>query len=462
MNEAKELSSSFHQSLAANEGQLKRSLKLRHVVFIGLAYMSPLAVFDTFGIISDITNGHVPAAYLLIIIAILFTAYSYGKMVKIYPLAGSVYTYTRKTMNAHLGFLVGWAAILDYLFLPMINSLLASIYLSSAFPSVPTWIWIFSTIVITTTLNLLGVKLAILFNYLMVILQVLVAFIFVILTIRAVINGEYGDSFSFNPFYTDQLSFPAVFAGGSILALSFLGFDAVTTLAEETIEPKRNIPRAIFIIALSAGAFFVTVTYFMQSLFPDVTILKNLEGASPEIARYIGGTLFHSIFIAGYVVAVLACGLSQQMSASRLLYGMGRDGVLPKKIFGYVHPRTGLPVFNILFVGILALSAIFLNLMEAASLINFGAFAAFTFVNLSVIVYFFRRKKSLSIKAVAGSIIIPSAGLAFNLYLWYSLETSAMILGLIWAGIGFLYILYLTKFFRVSPPELDNNGSAKR
>ncbi|WP_269410009.1 APC family permease [Lentibacillus daqui] len=456
LSEAKELDVPFNQE--SPKGQLKRSLKLRHVVFIGIAYMSPLAVFDTFGIISDITNGHVPAAYMLVIIAILFTAYCYGKMVKIYPYAGSIYTYTRKTINAHLGFLVGWAAILDYLFLPMINSLLASIYLSSAFPSVPSWIWIFSTIVITTTLNLMGVKLAVVFNYLMVILQILVAVIFVILTIRTVIYGEgYGSSFSLHPFYSDEFHLPAVFAGASILALSFLGFDAVTTLAEETIEPKKNIPRGIFIIALGAGAFFVTITYFMQSLFPDVGVLKDIEGASPEIAKYIGGNLFHSIFISGYVVAVLACGITQQMSASRLLYGMGRDGVLPKKIFGYIHPRTGIPVFNILFVGILALSAIFLNLMEAASLINFGAFAAFTFVNLSVIVYFFKRVKSRSTKAILGYVIVPFLGLGFNMYLWYSLEIAAMILGLIWTGIGFLYILYLTNFFRKKPPELDDS-----
>ena len=304
-------------------------------------------------------------------------------------------------MNAHLGFLVGWSAMLDYLFLPMINALLASIYLSSAFPDVPSWIWIFLTIAITTALNLLGVKLAVIFNYLLVILQVLVTIIFVILTIRMVLYGGTGNTFSLNPFYTEQMSFSAVFAGASILALYFLGFDAVTTLAEETIEPKKNIPRAIFIIALSAGAFFVTVTYFMQSLFPDVSVFGDIEGASPEIARYIGGNLFHSIFISGYVVAVLACGITQ--------------------------------------------------------LINFGAFVAFTFVNLSVIVYFFRREKNRSVKSFITSIIIPGAGLAFNVYLWFNLEKSAMILGAIWAAVGFVYFLYLTKFFKVSPPELSDH-----
>lgn len=439
------------------EGQLQRSLKLRHVVFIGLAYMSPLAVFDTFGIISDVTGGHVPAAYILVIIALLFTAFSYGKMVKAYPFAGSVYTYTRKTMNSHLGFIVGWAAMLDYLLLPMINALLAAIYLGAAFPSVPSWIWIFLTILTTTLLNIVGVKLAVLLNYLLVIIQILVTTIFVILTIRTIIYG--GDTFTFNPFYTEEISFSAVFAGSAILALSFLGFDAVSNLAEEAVEPKKTIPRAIYIIILCAGAFFLTVTYFMQSLFPDVSHFNDLEGASPEIAYYIGGTLFQSIFISGYVVAVLACGITQQMSVSRMLYGMGRDGVLPKRFFGYVSKKYGTPVFNIIFVGVLASSAMFLDLMKAASLVNFGAFVAFMFVNLSVVVYFVRRRKSSSFKASIISIIISSIGFLFNFYLWLNLENSAKILGIIWAGIGFIYILYLTKFFKVSPPELDNDST---
>lgn len=437
----------------SSAGQLKRTLKLRHVVFLGLAYMSPLAVFDTFGIISDVTGGHVPTAYLLVIIALMFTAFSYGKMVKAFPSAGSVYTYTRKTMNPHLGFLVGWAAMLDYLLLPMINALLASIYLGAAFPSVPSWVWIIMTILITTTLNIVGVKLAVLLNYLLVVIQILVTITFVVLTIRTVING--GDTFTFNPFYTADISFSAVFAGSAILALSFLGFDAVANLAEEAVEPEKTIPRAIYIIILCAGVFFLTVTYFMQSLFPDVSNFNDLEGASPEIAYYIGGNLFQSIFISGYVVAVLACGITQQMSVSRMLYGMGRDGVLPKRFFGYVSKKYGTPVFNIIFVGVLASSAVFLDLMRAASLINFGAFVAFMFVNLSVIVYFISRRKSNPLKVNLISIIISSIGFVFNFYLWLNLEPSAKMLGIVWTGIGFAYILYLTKFFKIKPPELE-------
>ena len=442
-------------NMDAHGGQLKRTLKLRHVIFIGLAYMAPLAVFDTFGIVSDITKGHVPAAYVLITIAVLFTAYSYGQMVKVYPTSGSAYTYTRKTMNSYLGFLVGWVALLDYIFLPMINALLSSIYLSAAFSNVPPWIWILATIVITTGLNLADIKLAVIVNYFMVIIEFLVAILFVFFTIRGIINAEDGKLFSATPFFSGEMSFSNIFAGASILALSFLGFDAVTTLSEETIEPKKTIPKAIFVIAFVAGIFFIAVTYFMQTLFPDISVIENIAGASPEIAKYIGGTLFQAIFIAGYLIAVLACGLTQQMSASRLLYAMGRDGVLPKKFFGYIHPRTGVPILNILLIGVLACSAMFLDLARAASLINFGAFIAFSFVNLSVIMFFLKhqKQKKFTVNSIISSIVLPLIGLGFNLYLWFELDLASKIVGFIWAAIGVIYLLHVTKFFRVQPSQ---------
>ncbi|WP_240511867.1 APC family permease [Paludifilum halophilum] len=439
--------------------QLERSLKRKHIVFLGLAYMSPFAVFDTFGIVSEATQGHVPVSYLLITAAILFTAFSYGKMVKVYPAAGSAYTYTRQTMHSGLGFLVGWASLLDYLFLPMINALLAHIYLSSGFPNVPGWIWVVGLIVFITMMNILGVKIAVSANILMVLFQLLVAVIFVLLTVRAVVSGETGE-FSFTPFYSDSLSVSAVFSGASILALSFLGFDAVTTLSEEAVEPKKSVPAGILLIAIIGGVFFTTVTYAMQSLIPDVSRLENISGASPEIALLIGGNLFQSVFLSGALVSVVASGLAAQTSASRLLYAMGRDRVIPQRWFGSIHPRLKTPIFNIVFLGVLALSALFLDLTTATSFINFGAFTAFSFVNLSVIVHYFRKERTNSLLSVWSSIGSPLIGLAFNVYLWYSLDFKAMMLGLIWVGIGFAYLLYLTRFFRQQPPQFQFEETA--
>ncbi|NRD79234.1 APC family permease [Bacillus sp. BRMEA1] len=416
--------------------------------------MSPFAVFDTFGVVSALTNGHVPASYVFITLAILFTALSYGKMAQKFPDAGSAYTYTKKTISPQLGFLVGWSALLDYLFLPMINAVLARIYLSALFPAIPSWIWVIGLILIITVMNIAGIKFAVTANMLFVLFQLLIAIVFVFLIIRAILHGG-STTFTINPFFSQNMKISSLLSGASILALSFLGFDAVTTLAEETIHPEKNIPKAIFSIALIGGLFFVIVTYFMQCLYPNVSVLKNINGASPEIARQIGGLLFQSIFTSGALISVLASGLAAQTSASRLLYAMGRDGVLPKKSFGSIHKTLKTPVFNILFIGILALTALFLDLVTATSLVNFGAFTAFSFVNLSVIIYYWKNKREMKANSLFGYVLFPFVGLIFSIYLWFNLDKLAVIFGLSWFLIGMIYLLWVTKGFRSAPPDYE-------
>lgn len=443
--------------MESNTGHLRRRLKLRHVVFMGLAYMSPFAVFDTFGIVSGSTGGHVPASYIIVTVAILFTAVSYGKMVQIYPVAGSAYTYTRRTINSGLGFLVGWATLLDYMFLPMINALLAKIYLSAEFPAVPGWVWIVGLLVIITALNIVGVKITATANVLMVLYQLVVALVFVVLTIRAIL-ADNAVAFSLGPFYSMGMDTAGLFTGASVLALAFLGFDAVTTLSEETFEPKKTMPRAIFLIALLGAGFFTAVTFFMQTLFPDVAALKSItsdiEGASPHIALYIGGIVFQTVFLSGAFISVLASGLASQTSASRLLYAMGRDRILTKRFFGYIQPRFSTPMMNVIAIGIVALTALFLDLDTATSLINFGAFTAFAFVNLSVIASYLRRTGPRIGSGAVGWLLVPLIGFLINAYLWYSLHPVAMIVGLSWTAAGFVYLLYVTRFFTTPTPEM--------
>ncbi|WP_125100293.1 APC family permease [Leucobacter chromiireducens] len=439
---------------AAAPAQLRRTLKLRHLVFIGLAYMAPLAVFDMFGIVADVTGGHVPLAYLVVIVAVLFTAFSYSRMVRFFPVAGSAYTYAKEAINPHLGFLVGWAATLDYLLLPMINAILSAIYMGAVFPDVPFWVWVLLTVGVCTVMNLIGVKLAASMNIILVGIQLVVAVVFVVLTVVNITNGANGAEFTVRPFISSDLQLAAISAGAAVLALSFLGFDAVSTLAEEAERPERDIPRAIFIIIGVAGAFFVTVTYVMQVLFPDVSELGDIVGASPEIAKYIGGAAFQAIFVGGYMMAVLGCGITQQMSAARLLYAMGRDGALPKRLFGRINPRTGVPVANVLVVAAIALTALFVDLDRAASMINFGAFIAFTFVNLSVIFVFFRFLRRRGAGAWLGFVVVPAIGVVINVWLWLSLDTVSMIVGGIWVLLGAAYLLITTRGFRAPAPDL--------
>jgi len=234
---------------------------------MGLAYMTPMVVFDTFGIVSEITEGHVPTAYIIALVGMLFTAASYGKLVKIFPTAGSAYTYTQKAINRHLGFLVGWSSLLDYLFLPMVNALLTKIYLTALFPEVPTWVWVFLFVGIVTILNLRSVNLLANFNALFVFIQVAIMVVFVILVVKGLHNGEgAGEVFTMQPFFTDGMNYSVLITGATILCFSFLGFDAVTTLAEETPNPKKTIPKAIFLTALW-GELFSSLLHSLFSSF---------------------------------------------------------------------------------------------------------------------------------------------------------------------------------------------------
>lgn len=422
---------------------------------MGLAYMTPMVVFDTFGIVSEITEGHVPTAYIIALVGMLFTAASYGKLVKIFPTAGSAYTYTQKAINRHLGFLVGWSSLLDYLFLPMVNALLTKIYLTALFPEVPTWVWVFLFVGIVTILNLRSVNLLANFNALFVFIQVAIMVVFVILVVKGLHNGEgAGEVFTMQPFFTDGMNYSVLITGATILCFSFLGFDAVTTLAEETPNPKKTIPKAIFLTALWGGIIFITASFFIQLFFPDMSRFKEPEAALPEIALYVGGKLFQSIFLCTTFVNTLASGLASHASVSRLLYVMGRDKVFPEKWFGYIHPKWKTPAINVVIVGVISLSACFFDLVTAASLINFGALMAFTFVNLSVINHFvLREKKHRTIKGFFKYLIMPLIGALSIAILWINLETSSLVMGLAWFIIGFGYLLYITKAFRKAPPQ---------
>ncbi|MFD8612239.1 APC family permease [Streptomyces sp. NPDC059631] len=438
---------------------LRRTLKLRHIVFLGLAFMAPLAVFDTFGLVSEQTAGHVPLAYLAVLVAVGLTALSYARMARRITSAGSVYTYAGKALGAPVGFLVGWSATLDYVLLPMLNALLAAIYMGAVLPAVPAWVWVLSTVVVCTALNLVGVRMAAKVNVALVIVQAGVAVAFLVFAVRAI--ATHGRSFGTAGFDLTTVPVTDLLGGASLLALSFLGFDAVSTLSEEAERPHRDIPRAILLIVAAAGVFFLAVTYAMQTLFPDVSAVGDIVGASPEIAKYIGGAAFQAVFVGGYLTAVLGCGLTQQMSAARLLYAMGRDGMLPRGVFGRLDARTGVPAVNVLVVGAVAASAVFLDLGSAASLINFGAYVAFAAVNLAVIGFWVRdrragRPEARGLGAAVLQLLLPVLGFAVNVALWVSLDTPAKVVGAVWAVAGVGVLALRTGGFRrpVRAPDL--------
>jgi amino acid transporter len=254
---------------ATTEPTLDRSLRMRSVVLFGLAYMAPMIVLGTFGAIAEQTRGATPSAYLLALVAMLFTAYSYGRMAATYPVAGSAYTYVRRMIDARVGFLIGWATLLDYFFLPMVIWLIGATYLQQGFPNVPMWVWVVGYIVLTTTLNIGGIRVADKVNLLLMTFQLLVVAAFVALSLRHVfVAGGAGALASTQPFANPATSMAAIAGGAGIAAYSFLGFDAITTLTEETMNPRRTMPRAIMLVALLGGIIFAVVTYATQLVHP--------------------------------------------------------------------------------------------------------------------------------------------------------------------------------------------------
>jgi len=434
----------------------RRTLSLHHVVLFGLAYMAPMIVFGIYGVIAQTTHGLEASAYLVALVAMFFTAYSYGQMVRAYPVSGSAYTYTRKSLNSHVGFMVGWAILLDYLFIPMAIWLIGGSYLNAAFPAVPIWGWVLAFIVITTAINIYGIKLSVNVNVLMMVFQFLVIALFIILSVRSVLGGTgAGTLFSFSPFVNHSGSFSFVLAGAAIACYSFLGFDAITTLTEETKNPEKTIPTAILLVTVIGGGIFIVASYVTQLVHPNFLSFHDVNSAAFEIAREIGGALFSSIFLAGIIVAQFASGISAQASASRLLYAMGRDSVLPNRVFGYLSPRFRTPVYNIVIVGIVGLLALALSVSTSTSFINFGAFMGFTLVNLSVIGHYFVKNRRRTARETLLFLILPLLGAGFDFWLLVNLDKDALRLGISWAVVGLIYLTFLTKAFRKRPPEMS-------
>ena len=445
-----------NQTGVNNRVQLRKTLTLMQVVMMGLAFLQPMTIFDTFGIVSGITNGHVATSYAIALTAILFTAVSYGKLVKRFPSAGSAYTYAQKSMSPHVGFMVGWSSLLDYLFMPMINILLAKIYLQAIFPGVDPWIFVVALVALMTFFNLRGINVVANLNTVIVVIQVAVMVVFVGLLIHGVYNGEgTGELWTFRPFASVDAELIPMITGATILCFSFLGFDGISTLSEETPNAGNVIPKAIFLTALIGGLIFIAVSYFLQLYFPDISRFKNPEESQPEIMLYVAGALFQSIILVFSCVTVLASGMAAHAGVARLLYVMGRDGVFPEKAFGYVHTKWRTPAFNVLLVGFLALGAIFFDLVTATALINFGALVAFTFVNLSVISQFYiRERRNKGLMDHINYLILPIIGAATMGVLWVNLEPGSMELGLIWGAIGILYMVWITRRFRRPMPQM--------
>lgn len=432
---------------AATSGEFKRVLSLRDLVIFGLAFVGPTAPYSMFGIASVKSHGHLPLVYLIAMIAMSFTAISYGRMAAAFPAAGSTYVYASKALHPGAGFLAGWAMTMDYILIPMLSVIFVGLTANKVWPEVPYAVWVIITAAVITLINLRGMVLASRANYVMNAIMMASLVWFILLAVRALWDGVgEGHLLSAKPFFNPQtFSFPAVMGATSIAVLSFIGFDGVSTLAEDAKNPRRDIGRATLLVCFIAGALFVLQSYLAQMVWPDYTKFAPVETALLDIGSLLGGNSLFYFLSFVLVVAGFASAITGQASASRLLYGMGRDRLLPHRIFAYLHPRLGTPVYSILLMGGLHLiGALILQYTEAAELVNFGAFIGFMAVNLCVIRHYWLGNHERRL----ADLVLPALGFVVCLYIWLHLSRLALGLGVLWMVIGVVYLLWLTRGFK--------------
>jgi amino acid transporter len=438
--------------------RFKRVLSRGDLILYGLVILTPTAPYPVYGIVQQVSQGHAALSYLVAMVAMLFTAASYGKMSGAFPSAGSTYTYAQRALNEHVGFLAGWAMMLDYFLIPLLSVIYVALTAERLLPQIPYWVWAALSTVAITLINVRGIRVTARASTVMMIVMSACALLFIWLAARWVIGSAgIGGLVSARGFYRpESFALRPLMLGAAIATLSYIGFDAISTLAEDTLRPERDIAFATVIVCVLQTIFCVVTVYLAALAWPDYQSFPQTETAILDIGQRIGGPWMVGCLTIVLVVAGLASALTGQAGASRLLYGMGRDGVLPRSIFAYLDPRYSTPTRSIYLMGAISLiGAMAVRFQLAAELLNFGAFVGFILVNLSVIRHYYIRLGERRGVYLFTNLLFPLAGALVCSYVWMSLTGKAKLVGFGWLLAGVLYLAVLTRGFRVAPKKLE-------
>lgn len=421
--------------------ELNRVLKFSDLVIYGLIFMVPIAPFGIYGYVANISMGMVALAYIIGMSGMIFTAFSYWRMSEAFPISGSVYAYTSRGLGKAVGFVAGWTILSDYILVPALLYVVSAAALGAIIPQVPALVWIVGFILINTVINVIGIEFTAKFNKVVLILELIIFVIFVVIGIIAVSNGA-GDGFTLKPLYDAQnFNLALVMGAVSIAVLSFLGFDGISTLAEETEGGGKTVGKATVAALLMVGVLFVTQTYVAALVWPDYTTFTNLDTAFYDIANLAGGPkLMWLCSIATGFAWGIANSLAAQAAISRIIFSMSRDRLLPKAL-NKVHPKFKTPYVATIFVAIISLVitiAFSNNIAYLSSLVNFGALSGFIVLNFTVIYYFIYKQKSTS---YIKHLILPLIGILIVSFVWLNLDSAAKTLGAIWVTVGILYYI---------------------
>lgn len=431
--------------------RLRRVLSVWDLVFYGLVAVTPSAPATVFGLAELKSHGHAVDTILIAMVAMVLTAISYGRMAAIYPSAGSAYTYVGRGLHPYLGFVAGWAMLLDYVVTPLFCVMFGTLALIRAVPALPFWVGAALFAGGITYLNLRGIRSTVRVNQILLAFMFIVLFSYVFLAMRWVmLRHGFGGLFSIRPFYSPgTFKVRDIASATSFAALTYLGFDAVTTLAEDVKNPRRNVMLAAVGVCVFTGLFGGLLVYLGQLAWPDYHTYTNIETAFIEVSGRVGGLLLFRTMSLLLLVAMVGAALTCQVGAARLLFGMGRDNLVPRRFFAHLHPVRNTPNLNIWLIGLLAfVGSLVMSYEVTAEILNFGAFLGFMGVNLAVIWQFWVRRTQGHRRKFIGDVILPFGGFLFCGAIWWGLAPPAKIAGGIWFVIGVVVLATHTRGFR--------------
>ena len=436
--------------------ELRRGMGLWDVVLYGVLFMVIIAPHSIWGLVQQQGLGMSTLVYLVGFVAIGFTALSYVRMSRKFPIAGSVYSYVQRGLNPHAGFMSGWLILLDYCITPALLYTMVANWGVMLVPSSPWWLWVVVFIAFNTFVNIRGVSLTRGIDFVIFAVEIVAVVAFVALGCTFILGGGGAGEFNADPIWQpEKVTFDFLAAGISIAALNFLGFDGISTLAEETDRPERNIGRGILIALGIIIVCFSVQTYIASLIQPDWASWseEHANNAFFYGCQMIGGDIFMKIMLVINIVAVgIANIMNAQLAASRLLYSMGRDKVIPA-VFGKVHPKYKTPWVGSLFIGAVALALVaVLGMADLATLVNFGALASFIMLNFSVFWFFFVKQ---GCRKTFGDwvkyLICPWIGILILAYVFVGFKPMTYALGISWFVVGFIILVVKSKGFKEVP-----------
>ncbi|MET8712386.1 APC family permease [Streptomyces sp. NPDC004735] len=431
------------------EGKLRRTLGFRDLVVYGLLFIAPMAPVGVFGTLDAKSDGAVALVYLVATVVMAFTAFSYAQMVHVAPLAGSVFAYARKGLGEGPGFIAGWMAMLDYLLIPAVAYLFSGIAMNALVPEVSRWVWTAIAVVVTTALNLWGVRAAARVGFAVLAMEIVVLLVFVV-SAMVVLARDGAERGWLTPLTGDTgFSTTAVLGAVSVAVLSYLGFDAIASFAEEVTGGSAKVARAVLFCLVLAGALFVVQSYLAALLEPVSSAELAADPVKQGSAFYDAvdasvGTWLHDLVAVSKAIGAAFAALAGQAAAGRLVFAMGREGRLPS-FLSRVDGGSGVPRVAIACAAVVTLVAAVWaarrddGLDHLVSVVNVGALTAFVLLHASVVGWFAVRRME-GPPSWWRHVVVPVVGAGVLVAVILEATATAQLVGVCWLGIGLVVL----------------------